>query len=118
MKKKIICFDLDNTLCRTEKNYYKKSKPIKKKIILVNNLYNRGFIIKIFTARFMGRSNENIREAKKRGFNFTKNQLKKWGVKYHKLIFGKPSYDLFIDDKNLNFEKNWDKKIIDILKIK
>ena len=74
MKKKIICFDLDNTLCRTEKNYYKKSKPIKKKIILVNNLYNRGFIIKIFTARFMGRSNENIREAKKRGFNFTKNQ--------------------------------------------
>ena len=66
----------------------------------------------------MGRSNENIREAKKRGFNFTKNQLKKWGVKYHKLIFGKPSYDLFIDDKNLNFEKNWDKKIIDILKIK
>ena len=31
MKKKIICFDLDNTLCRTEKNYYKKSKPIKKK---------------------------------------------------------------------------------------
>mgnify|MGYP003991806629 FL=1 len=75
MKKKIICFDLDNTLCRTEKNYYRKSKPIKKKISFVNNLYNKGFIIKIFTARFMGRSNENITLAKKKGYNFTKIQL-------------------------------------------
>ena len=37
MKKKIICFDLDNTLCRTEKNYYRKSKPIKKKISFVRS---------------------------------------------------------------------------------
>ena len=28
----------------------------------------------------------------------TKQQLKDWGVMYNKLIFGKPSYDLFIDD--------------------
>ena len=34
-------------------------------------------------------------------------QLKKWGVKYHKLYFGKPSYDLFIDDKALFFKNNW-----------
>jgi len=66
----------------------------------------------------MGRSNENINKAKKLGFNFTESQLKKWGVRYHELLFGKPSYDLFIDDKNLNFEKNWDKKIIEIFKIK
>ena len=25
-------------------------------------------------------------------------QLKKWGVKYHEIHFGKPSFDLFIDD--------------------
>jgi hydroxymethylpyrimidine pyrophosphatase-like HAD family hydrolase len=118
MNKKIICFDLDNTLCKTEGNFYKNSKPIKNKILLVNKLYDKGYIIKIFTARFMGRSNENIKKATKLGYNFTKIQLRKWGVKYHKLIFGKPSYDLFIDDKNLNFEKNWDKKIVDILKIK
>jgi hypothetical protein len=32
----------------------------------------------------------------------TESQLDSWGVKYHSLIFGKPAYDLFIDDKNIN----------------
>ena len=30
---------------------------------------------------------------------------------HHKLIMGKPSYDLFIDDKNFEFNKNWSKKL-------
>ena len=38
----------------------------------------------------MGRNNENILKAKKQGFKQTQNQLKKWKLKYHKLIFGKP----------------------------
>ena len=38
-------------------------------------------------------------------------QLKKWKVKYHKLIFGKPSLDLFVDDKALFFKDNWYKFI-------
>ena len=29
-------------------------------------------------------------------------QLKKWGVKYHELIMGKPYGDFFIDDKAHN----------------
>ena len=45
----------------------------------------------------------------------TRLQLKKWRVKYHKLIFGKPSYDLLVDDKCIFFKKNWynyiDKKL-------
>jgi len=111
-KKYIICFDLDNVLCVTPKSLYKKSKPIKKAIELVNSLYAKGFYIKIFTSRFMGRNNENVFKAKKQGYIFTKKQLLDWGLKYDKLIFGKPSYDLFIDDKNLSFNKNW----IEILK--
>ena len=39
----------------------------------------------------------------------TLKQLKNWGVKYHKIYFGKPSFDLFIDDKSLFFSKNWEK---------
>ena len=109
--KKIICFDLDNTICKTKKNFYKSATPIKKNIKVVNLLYDKGYIIKIFTARFMGRSKENRIIAKKKGFSFTKNQLKKWHVKYHKLIFGKPSYDLIIDDKALGYDKDWSKKI-------
>ena len=30
MKKKIFCFDLDNTICTTFKKKYQKSKPKKK----------------------------------------------------------------------------------------
>ena len=55
------------------------------------------------------------KKAKQRGFLKTKQQLKKWNIKYHKLIFGKPSYDLFIDDRSIFFKKNWVKKIDDIV---
>ena len=43
----------------------------------------------------------------KKGYKLTKKQLKKWNLKYHKLIMGKPSYDVFVDDKNFEFSKNW-----------
>jgi len=109
--KSIICFDLDGVICLTKKNHYHLSRPIKKNSKKINLLFNKGFIIKIFTARFMGRSNENVLVAKAKGLNMTKKQLKKWGVRYDKLIFGKPSYDLFIDDKSVFFKKNWTSEI-------
>jgi hypothetical protein len=37
-------------------------------------------------------------------FDITYNQLKKWNVKYHSLIMGKPSGDIYIDDKGVNDE--------------
>ncbi len=114
-KIKIICFDIDNTLCITKKNFYKTSKPYKPAIKKINLLFDKGYFIKLFTSRFMGRSNEDIKKAKKRGLAMTRLQLKKWRVKYHKLIFGKPSYDLLVDDKCIFFKKNWynyiDKKL-------
>ncbi len=61
MRYKIICFDIDNVICKTEKNFYSKSKPIKKNIKFINDLFDKGFVIKIFTARFMGRSNEMLK---------------------------------------------------------
>ena len=36
----------------------------------------------------------------------TYNQLKKWGLNFHKLELGKPSFDVYVDDKNFNFKKN------------
>ena len=112
LKKKIYCFDLDGVICKTNKNYYKTSKPIKKVITKINKLYANGHKVIIFTARFMGRSKENVSLAKKRGYNFTYKQLKKWGVKFDKLIFGKPSFDYIIDDKSIDFKKNWYKHLV------
>ena len=114
-KYKVLCFDIDNTICESKTNNYKESKPIFKNIEFINKLYAKGYYVKIFTARFMGRAKENQNLAKKKGYYLTKRQLKKWNLKYHQLIFGKPSYDLFIDDKNLSFTKDWHKKILKIL---
>lgn len=110
-KKKVICFDIDNVICKTNGTNYKNSRPIKKNIHFINLLFNKGYKIKIFTARFMGRNKDNLVLAKKEGYKFTKKQLKDWGVKYHKLFFGKPSFDIFIDDKSLYFKNNWIKDL-------
>mgnify|MGYP006089897165 FL=1 len=106
--KKTICFDLDNVICKTDKKKnYKKSKPIFNNIKTINLLHEKGYNIIIFTARYMGRCNGNLNLVIKKIKPLTVLQLKKWGVLYHKLYFGKPSYDLFIDDKAMFFKKNW-----------
>ena len=111
MKKKIYCFDIDGVICNTKKNFYKSSRPKPRAIRKINELYHKGHKIIIFTARFMGRSNEKISLAKKRGYKLTIEQLKKWKVNFHKLIFGKPSFDYIIDDKSISFKKNWYKSL-------
>ena len=59
----------------------------------------------------MGRNNENIKKAKKQGYKFTFRQLKKWNLKFHTLIFGKPTFDFLIDDRSIDFNKNFVKKL-------
>jgi len=90
--------DIDNTLCsNVSTNNHINAEPYINRIKIVNNLYNSGHIIKLFTARTC---NENM--------NFetlTKNQLQKWGVKYHELIFGKPECDVYVDDKAINSQQ-------------
>jgi uncharacterized HAD superfamily protein len=110
-KLKTYCFDIDGVICSTNGNDYKNSKPIIKSIKKINQLYSAGNIILIFTARFMGRSNDNPILAKKRGYQFTFKQLKKWKLNFHKLIFGKPSFNIIIDDKSIFYRKNWHNKI-------
>ena len=63
----------------------------------------------------MGRYND-IKIAKLKGYVLTQNQLKKWNLKYNELIMGKPSFDIYIDDKNLGFKKNgWVKQLRKVL---
>ena len=53
--------------------------------------------------------NKNL--VKKKGCKKTLKHLKKWKLKFHDLYFGKPSYDIFVDDRNLYHKKNWTKHI-------
>ena len=84
-KKKIFCFDLDNVICTTKGRDYVRSKPKKNIVKLINKLYENDHYIKIFTARYMGRNNENIKKTYKVGFKKTFTQLNKWNLKFHKL---------------------------------
>ena len=111
MGSRVLAFDIDGVICKTTGSDYQNSIPKMKAIKKINNLYENGNEIIIFTARFMGRTNNNYEKAHALGYDFTLNQLKSWNVKFNKLIFGKPSFDLLIDDKAFNFSEDWIKKI-------
>ena len=90
------CFDLDNTLVRTQGSDYENSTPIETAIKKVQAYKRRGDHIIIMTARGSG-SKVDWRE-------FTENQLKDFGIPYDQLIVGlKPGgVDVFVDDKAIN----------------
>lgn len=96
----VIYIDIDETICNSpDKPDYYSSSPILKNIKKANELYDLGHKIVYWTAR-----------GTKTGIDWkdvTEKQFQKWGVKYHELKFGKPNYDLFIDDKNIN-TNDWD----------
>ena len=106
----ILCFDIDNVICLTKGNQYKKAKPIVKTVKLINKAYKLGFKINIFTGRFSGRCNGNLKKIIKMDQGLTKKQLKRWEVKYHGLYFAKPAFDVYVDDKNFEFKKSWHTK--------
>ena len=93
----ILYVDIDETICMSpDDRDYAKAKPIEKNIDKINKLYDDGNVITYWTARGTG-SGIDWRDV-------TEKQFDKWGVKYHDLKFGKPIYDLFVDDKNINSE--------------
>ena len=103
----IYCFDIDGVICKTDKLNYRSSQPIKQAIKVINDLHSKGHTIKLFTGRYSKKGKMNKNKIKSIDNGMTKKQLKKWNVKFHSLYFGKPVYDLYIDDKNYNFSKRW-----------
>jgi hypothetical protein len=91
----LIYVDIDETICYSPKSRnYANAQPDKKRIQKINKLYDEGHIIVYWTARgTMTGTN---------WYEITRDQLEEWGAKHHELRMGKPAYDLFIDDKNIN----------------
>ena len=92
-------FDIDGTICTDTKGDYPSAKPFLDRIKLVNKLYSDGHQIFFYTARGMGKSDNNIEIASSNWKALTLSQLKDWGVKYNQLFMGKPAGDVYIDDK-------------------
>ncbi len=88
---KIYRVDIDGTLCNKTYGKYDQAKPIREHIDKINKLFEEGNKIILWTARGKPQG-ENWEE-------FTKKQMKEWGVKYHGIDFSKPHFDILFDDK-------------------
>lgn len=98
----IIFVDIDDTICYYDKSNvsqkdYSTAQPYIDRINKVNKLYQEGHTIIYWTAR------GTLTQIN--WFDITLKQLHKWECKFHELRMGKPAYDLFIDDKNINSEE-------------
>tara|TARA_R100000234_G_scaffold118803_2_gene100083 strand:- start:953 stop:1273 length:321 start_codon:yes stop_codon:yes gene_type:complete len=97
-------FDIDGTICTNASPNYENATPFTDRISKINSFYEKGDTIILFTARGMGRHKNNALLAIQDFFELTSNQLKDWGVKYHHLFLGKPSGDVYVDDKGIKDE--------------
>ena len=83
--------DIDGTICNNTWGDYSSAIPKKLRIAHLNKLYDSGEEIHYWTARGSASKGDWLA--------FTKNQLETWGVKYTSISCGKPTYDIWIDDK-------------------
>jgi hypothetical protein len=94
----IFIVDIDQTICYTPLidgvHHYDQSVPMKHRIDHINKLYDQGATIIYWTARGSGSGIDWT--------ELTHKQLNDWGCKFHEIRLGKPSYDVWVDDKAFN----------------
>tara|TARA_R100001594_G_scaffold107317_1_gene141904 strand:- start:159 stop:530 length:372 start_codon:yes stop_codon:yes gene_type:complete len=106
---KTIAFDLDDVICWHSPEYdklgvekYLYCEPIDSAIDMVNEYFDSGNKVIIYTARGMNLYRGNINLIYENLYDLTYDQLLDWGLKFHRLVMGKLSYDVLIDDKVIN----------------
>lgn len=92
-----FCFDLDGTLCTNTEGAYEQAVPIPWAIARVNALAAAGHRILIYTARGSSTGIDWREE--------TVRQLRRWGVSFDELMLGKPTADVFVDDRAYGIER-------------
>jgi CMP-N-acetylneuraminic acid synthetase len=93
-----FCFDIDGVIATlSPENDYSRAQPQHDVIALINELYEAGHQITLFTARgyVTGIDWRDV----------TQSQLARWGVRYHELKFGKPDADYYVDDRMLPLDE-------------
>lgn len=94
---KTYVFDIDGVIAQKNAGLeYDKAWPNIEMIDIINRLYDNGNEITVNTARGF-----------KTGIDWyesTKKQLDSWGVKYTRLLMGKPNGDYYVDDHNLDID--------------
>ena len=96
--------DIDDTICFTQNRDFKNSNPNKQVINKINELYSNGWKIILYTARG-AKSCKTLEEKENKYREMTEEWLKKNGVLYNELVFGKMNADYYVDDKNMSIEE-------------
>lgn len=92
-------FDIDGVVCSNTWGKYAEARPHQKMIDCINELYDDGHTIIFHSARGFGSCRGKIMEINAMWFEFTRDQLLGWGVKFHQLVLGKPDGAVYIDDR-------------------
>lgn len=93
-----LVVDIDGVLAEAVPDLdYAQAGPIRENVERVNALFDHGCHIVLFTARGSGTGKD--------WSEVTAEQMKRWGVRYHELRFGKPPADYYIDDRLVNLHQ-------------
>ena len=98
------CFDIDGVIAITRGTDYRASEPNRETIERINALYDAGHTIVLHTARGMGTLEGDLSRVHQVWFDFTFQQMRTWGLRFHELFLGKPWADVYVDDKGVRFD--------------
>lgn len=102
-----IALDLDDTILGTDRfdpnQLDHNQEPIGDVAQNIRMIRSRGVRVVIFTSR-----KSETREA-------TLAQLRRFDINYDDVIFDKPQFDLFLDNKAMRFEGTWNTAMADML---
>jgi len=94
-KGRTFAFEMDGPIATlVANNDYTRAEPYGPGVSLVNQLYDAGNRIVIYTGR-----------GSQTGLDWTettREQLRSWGVRHHELRFGKPAADYYVDDRMIS----------------
>jgi uncharacterized HAD superfamily protein len=94
MEIRTYCFDIDGVICTNTWGEYEAAEPLTETIAHIARLHAEGHRILLHTAR-----------GEQTGLDWralTERQMAEWGVPYHVLYMGKPTADLYVDDRGIN----------------
>ena len=104
-----ICFDLDGVICKLREPHqeYADLEPVDGAVEKLRALRAAGHYIIISTARHMKTCQGNVGMVVARQGAVTLDWLKRHGIAYDEIHFGKPHAQVYIDDNALRFQ-SWD----------
>lgn len=97
--------DVDDVISTHVNRDYDNAIPNEEVIGKINELYDSGVTVKLFTARGQVSCKGDIDLINKTKRPTLEKWLAKHNVKYHELLFGKPIADMYVDDKCMTVQE-------------